>query len=86
MLAHLTNPASPILTPALEIPGELIGFVAVSGGFVVAIVAILGGMITAAAKNKQRERTRREIAAYVAEGSISPDEGERLMEAGAIND
>jgi len=86
MLSHLASTAPPTLTPALEIPGELIGFVAVSGGFVVAIVAILGGMITASAKNKQREKTRREIAAYVAEGSISPDEGERLMEAGTIND
>ena len=28
-----------------------------------------------------RERTRREIAAYVAEGSITPDQGERLMKA-----
>ena len=27
----------------------------------------------------QVERTRREIAAYVAEGSISPEDGERLM-------
>ena len=29
-----------------------------------------------------RERTRREIAAFIAEGSMSPEQGERLMAAG----
>ena len=29
-----------------------------------------------------QERTRREIAAYIAEGSMSPEQGERLMNAG----
>ncbi|MBX3406438.1 MAG: hypothetical protein KF869_06715 [Phycisphaeraceae bacterium] len=29
-----------------------------------------------------RERTRREIAAYIAEGSMTPEQGERLMKAG----
>ena len=28
-----------------------------------------------------RERTRREIAAYIAEGSLTPEQGERLMNA-----
>jgi hypothetical protein len=28
-----------------------------------------------------RERTRREIAAYIAEGSMTPEQGERLMKA-----
>ncbi len=28
-----------------------------------------------------RERSRREIAAYVAEGSLSPEQGERLVKA-----
>ena len=30
---------------------------------------------------KEREQTHREIAAYIAEGSISPDDGERLIHA-----
>ena len=30
-----------------------------------------------------RERTRREIAAFIAEGSMSPEQGERLMKAGS---
>ncbi len=28
------------------------------------------------------ERTRREIAAYIAEGSMTPEQGERLLAAG----
>lgn len=28
-----------------------------------------------------RERTKREIAAYIAEGSMTPEEGERLVRA-----
>ena len=33
-----------------------------------------------------RERSRREIAAYIAEGSLSPEQGERLMRAGSRPD
>lgn len=29
-----------------------------------------------------RERSRREVAAFIAEGSMSPEQGERLMAAG----
>jgi hypothetical protein len=31
---------------------------------------------------RERERTRREIAAYVAEGSMTPEDGARLLAAG----
>jgi hypothetical protein len=52
----------------------------VIGGGIVSIVAIrsVAGVIKSVAK----ERTRREIAAFIAEGSISPEQGERLMKAG----
>lgn len=33
-------------------------------------------------KSVSRERTRREIAAYIAEGSMTPEQGERLLRAG----
>jgi hypothetical protein len=36
---------------------------------------------TAVLTGHTRERSRREIAAYIAEGSISPEQGERLMKA-----
>jgi hypothetical protein len=32
-------------------------------------------------KSMGRERSRREIAAYVAEGSMTPEQGERLLRA-----
>jgi hypothetical protein len=37
--------------------------------------------ITTVVANQARERSRREIAAYIAEGSLSPEQGERLMKA-----
>jgi len=55
-------------------------FWTVMGG--VAIVAILSGTITTAIKSSARERSRREIAAYIAEGSMTPDQGERILDAG----
>lgn len=33
-------------------------------------------------RNVARERTRREIAAFIAEGSMSPEQGERLLKSG----
>lgn len=37
--------------------------------------------LTSILTTHSRERSRREIAAYVAEGSISPEQGERLVRA-----
>jgi hypothetical protein len=50
------------------------------GGGIVSIVAIRS--LTSIIKSVAKERTRREIAAFIAEGSISPEQGERLMKAG----
>ncbi len=61
---------------------NLIPIIAVAGGLMVAIVAILAGTIASTKKTKQREETRREVAAYVAEGSMTPDDAERLLTAG----
>ncbi len=50
------------------------------GGGIVSVVFIrsVAGVI----KSVSKERTRREIAAFIAEGSMSPEQGERLMKAG----
>lgn len=48
----------------------------------IAIISIISGAVTSAHKTSKRERTRREIAAYIAEGSMTPEQGERLMNAG----
>jgi len=45
------------------------------------IIGMLLKAITTIVTGISRERSRREIAAYVAEGSITPDQGERLMKA-----
>lgn len=48
----------------------------------VGIVAIVFGSVGGMVKAVAREKTRREIAAYIAEGSMTPEQGERLMKAG----
>jgi hypothetical protein len=57
--------------------GELVFIV----GGTIAVFAIFMGTIRRIIKTKAREQSRREIAAYIAEGSMSPEQGERLMKA-----
>ncbi len=52
----------------------------IGGG--IAIVAIVSGSLTSMYTTSKRERTRRDITAYIAEGSMTPEQGERLMRAG----
>lgn len=66
-----------------EIPSEVIPLTAIAGGVTVALVSIVVGGVGGALKTKQREQTKREVAAYVAEGSMTPDEAERLLKANA---
>jgi hypothetical protein len=56
----------------------------------VLVIAIIGGCmvvntlirsIASAVTSGARERSRREIAAYIAEGTISAEQGERLLRA-----
>ncbi len=60
----------------------MIPIVAIGGAFLVAIVGIVAGAMHAAADTRQREQTRRELAAYVAEGTISPDDAAKILAAG----
>ena len=48
----------------------------------IAIVAIVFGAIKHIISTGSREKSRREIAAYIAEGSMTPEQGERLLQAG----
>lgn len=68
------------------IDAELIPIVAIVGGLSVAIVAIIGKAIGGMHRTKQREESRREIAAYIAEGSMTPEDGKAIMQAGAKDD
>lgn len=49
------------------------------GGAIITSVLVKG--IVACVTSISRERSRREIAAYIAEGSITSDQGERLLKA-----
>ncbi len=51
-------------------------------GGIVAVIWIIAATIQSVLATGARERSRREIAAYIAEGSMSPEQGERLMSAG----
>ena len=49
--------------------------------FTFVIVIVLISAVAGVIKSIARERSRREIAAYIAEGSMSAKDGERLMKA-----
>ncbi len=70
------------LTLALDLSSNQ-SFVLILMAIMVAvpIVGIIAGAASSSAKNKDRERTRRELAAYVAEGSMTADEAERILKA-----
>lgn len=53
---------------------------------IVAIFWIGVATIFELVKNVMREKTKREIAAYIAEGSMTPDQGERILAAGIESD
>jgi hypothetical protein len=53
--------------------------VIIAGGIII-IVAM--NTLASVIKTVSRERTRREIAAFIAEGSMTPEQGERLMRVG----
>jgi len=65
-----------------SISDNIIPFFVLGGGMFIAIVAIVGSFISDVLKIKAREKTAQDIAAYVAEGSMTTDEGERLLRAG----
>ena len=63
---------------------EFMGLVAIVGFLLVCALAVVFSLSYAMLRKKQFEQTRREIAAYVAEGSMSTDDARNLLEAGRI--
>ncbi len=59
--------------------GNFVPFLIFSGVIILVGIKTTGSII----RSVSRERTRREIAAYIAEGSMTPEQGERLMRSGA---
>ena len=62
--------------------GNIIPVIAIALGCTVAIVAIIAGTASKVAISKAREQSRRELAAYVAEGTMAPHDAVALMNAG----
>lgn len=48
---------------------------------IIPIIAIVGGLIQKTLQTKQVETTRREVAAYVAEGTMHPDDAAMILSA-----
>ncbi len=63
--------------------GEEVAMIAISGGIIVAIAAIVSGSVKTVLRTRHQEESRREIAAYVAEGSITPADAVKILNAGA---
>ena len=73
------------LMPTATLAGideEVIPIFAISLGCGIAIIAIVFGTVKNMVISSNREKTRREVAAYVAEGSISPEDAEKILSAG----
>jgi hypothetical protein len=60
----------------------MIPIVAIVGGVLASMVSTVAESIRKYGESREREASRREIAAYVAEGSMTPEDGERLLRAG----
>lgn len=81
-------PAVPLLAESSMIDGYIpteewpgVTVLAVAGLVAIVVVSVVFGALKSMYRARQREQSRREIAAYVAEGSMSPEDGERLLRA-----
>lgn len=60
-------------------PQKLIGAIAIIGGLTIATISIVTSALVRIVQTTERERSRRELAAYVAEGTMQPEVAERLL-------
>lgn len=61
---------------------NFIALVAITLGCSVGVVAIIGGTIGGIMRTRAKETTKRELAAYVAEGTLDPDKAIAMLNAG----
>ncbi len=62
--------------------GTIIPVLAIALGCCVGVVAIVGGTLGGIMKTRAKEMTKRELAAYVAEGTLDPDKAVMMLNAG----
>lgn len=62
-----------------SIASQPVPVVAIIGGCSVGAAAVIGGLIVSAVRTSKIEASRREIAAYLAEGSISAEDADTLL-------
>lgn len=70
----------------IEVLGENVTVVVIIAIGSVMLIGTVMRHLSAMFIASAREKSRREIAAYIAEGSISPDQGERLIKVDVNND
>ncbi len=61
---------------------NFVAIVAISMGCLTGMVAIVGCLIGGVMRTRAREATKRELAAYVAEGTLDPDTAVAMINAG----
>ena len=61
---------------------DLIPIIAIGGGLIIAFFYVVFSNIAHVMTTRARETTKRELAAYVAEGSMSPEKAVALLTAG----
>jgi len=72
------NPLAESLALA-SINDDAVALIAVGGGITIAIISIVSCAIKSTLKTRACEQTKREVAAYIAEGTMSPEDGERIL-------
>ncbi len=78
MLASTTLSESPAANAIDAMNGNLV-FVSIVGTVGILIFFVIIGKIS---RTSEREKTKREVAAFIAEGSMTPEEGERILNSG----
>ena len=61
---------------------NFLAIVAISMGCLTGMVAIVGCLIGGVMRARAKEATKRELAAYVAEGTLDPDQAVAMINAG----
>ncbi|MCX5691333.1 MAG: hypothetical protein NTV94_16350 [Planctomycetota bacterium] len=73
---------NPVLAASLE-PGMILASIMAGIGGTIALVAIITGAIQSSLKTRQIEQTKRELAAYVAEGSMNAEDAYKILAGNA---